>query len=229
MRSSVRSLILGSLCLVSLLVASQAAAKPAHKKPAAAEPAAAEAPAADEPAGAEPAAPETETQKQFKAIQWTHGPSKVNIAGHADLQIPEGFSYTGSSGAQKLLELMHNPTSGTELGILTDKELEMFVLFEFDDIGYVKDADKEKLDADDILKSIKEGNENANEARKEKGWPPDHHHRLAHGAVLQPRDEQPRVVHPGREPGAHDRELQHAHPRPAGRDEREPDGRPATS
>jgi uncharacterized membrane-anchored protein len=159
-----------------LLIASQAVAKPAHKKPAAAEPAQGK----DEPAAAdesgqgkdEPAAPETESQKQFKQIQWTQGPAKVNIGGHADMQVPAGFAYTGSSGAQKLLELMHNPTSGTELGILTDKELEMFVLFEFDDIGYVKDADKEKLDADDILKSIREGNENANEARKEKGWPP---------------------------------------------------------
>jgi uncharacterized membrane-anchored protein len=169
-----RSSIFVSLGLVSLLVASQAAATQGHKKRAAAEPAAAEPAAAGEPAQGndEPAAPETETQKQFKAIQWTHGPAKVNIGGHADLQVPEGFAYTGSSGAQKLLELMHNPTSGTELGILTDKDLEMFVLFEFDDIGYVKDADKEKLDANDILKSIREGNENANEARKEKGWPP---------------------------------------------------------
>jgi uncharacterized membrane-anchored protein len=165
-------MIWGSVCVGSLLVASQAAAKPAHTKPAPAEPAAAAEPAADEPAAAEPAEPETETQKQFKSIQWTQGPAKVNIGGHADLQVPAGYAYTGASGSQKLMELMHNPTSGTELGILTDKDLEMFVLFEFDDIGYVKDADKEKLDADDILKSIKEGNENANEARKEKGWPP---------------------------------------------------------
>ena len=66
---------------------------------------------------------------------------------------------------------MHNPTSGTELGILTDKDLDIFVLFEFEDIGYVKDAEKDKLDGDDILKSIREGNEASNEARKERGWP----------------------------------------------------------
>ena len=45
---------------------------------------------------------------------------------------------------------MHNPTSGSELGILTDKELDIIVLFKFQDVGYVKDADKEKLDADDL-------------------------------------------------------------------------------
>src|SRR4029077_10213928 len=58
-----------------------------------------------------------------------------------------------------------------ELGILTDTKLEMFVLFEFEDIGYVKDADKEKLDGGDLLKSIKEGNESSNEERKKRGWP----------------------------------------------------------
>ena len=152
-RSSSQLSIWGSFFVVSLLATAPAAA----------------APAAEEPAGAEPQA--SETAKQFKAIQWTQGPAKVGIGGHAEIQVPEGFAYTGASGAQKLLELMHNPTSGTELGILTDKDLDIFVLFEFEDIGYVKDAEKEKLDGDDILKSIREGNESSNEARKERGWP----------------------------------------------------------
>ena len=86
--------------------------------------------------------------------------------------MPEGYAYTGGSGARKLLELMHNPTDGSELGILTDEKLEMFILFEFEDIGYVKDADKEKLDGDEILKSLRAGNEESNKARKERGWAP---------------------------------------------------------
>jgi uncharacterized membrane-anchored protein len=147
-RSSIRLLILGSAYAVSLLAA---------------------APAAAQSAGAEP--PPSETQKQFQSIEWTQGPAKVGIGGHAEIQVPEGFAYTGATGAQKLLQLMHNPTSGTELGILTDKDLDIFVLFEFEDTGYVKDADKEKLDGDDILKSIRAGNESSNEARKERGWP----------------------------------------------------------
>jgi uncharacterized membrane-anchored protein len=160
-----RPSILGSVLVVSLLAAGPAAAKRVASK-ASPEPAA-------EPAS-ETAAPErplTESEKQFKSIQWTKGPAKVGIGGHAEIQVPEGFAYTGATGAQKLLDLMHNPTSGTELGILTDKDLEMFVLFEFEDIGYVKDAEKEKLDGDDILKSIREGNEASNEARKQRGWP----------------------------------------------------------
>jgi uncharacterized membrane-anchored protein len=143
------------------------AASPAFatKKP----PAAKEAPAEAEPADSKP---ETEADRAFKSIQWTKGPAKVGIAEHAEIQVPEGYAYTGASGAQKLLELMHNPTAGSELGILTDDKLESFLLFEFEDIGYVKDADKEKLDADDMLKSLRAGNEQANKARKERGWAP---------------------------------------------------------
>jgi uncharacterized membrane-anchored protein len=148
-----------------LLAAAPAFATKAKKAPAP--------PAEDAPAD-EAAAPkeESESQRAFKTIPWTKGPSKVGIGNHAEIQVPEGYAYTGASGAQKLLELMHNPTSGTELGILTDDKLEMFLLFEFEDIGYVKDAEKEKLDADEILKSLRAGNEESNKARKERGWAP---------------------------------------------------------
>jgi uncharacterized membrane-anchored protein len=164
------------VCAIGFLLAAAPAfatkAKKAHAPAAGAGPAK-EAPA--EEAQAEEAAPprqETEADRAFKAIQWTKGPAKVGIDNHAEIQVPEGYAYTGASGAQKLLELMHNPTSGTELGILTDEKLEMFLLFEFEDIGYVKDADKEKLDGDDILKSLRAGNEESNKARKERGWAP---------------------------------------------------------
>ena len=164
-RCQLRPSIIGSVVVVSLLAAGSAAAK----RPAKATPAPAAAEPATEPA--EPERPLTETEKQLQAIDWTKGPAKVGIGGHAELQVPEGFMYTGASGAQKLMELLHNPTSGTELGILSDRNLDILVMFKFQDIGYVKDADKEKLDADDILKSIREGTEASNEVRKERGWP----------------------------------------------------------
>ena len=168
MYPSVRSSMLGSAFVVTLLAAAPAAAAPAAAEPAAAEP--------------QP----SETQKQFQAIQWTQGPAKVGIGGHAEIQVPEGFAYTGASGAQKLLELMHNPTSGTELGILTDKDLDIFVLFEFEDIGYVKDAEKEKLDGDDILKSITGRERIVQRGAQGARLAGDHDRRLAHAPVLQP-------------------------------------------
>lgn len=113
-----------------------------------------------------------ERQKAFDSIKWTLGPGKAGLGTEAELQIPAGLKFTGREGTQKMLELMRNPSDGSDLGMLTTEDLAWFVLFDFSDIGYVKDADKEKLDATEMLTSIREGNEQANEARKERGWPP---------------------------------------------------------
>jgi len=169
-----RSSTWASAFVVCLLAAGPAFAKHAGPKKGAAKPEAA-APEAEEPAAADEP-PLTEAQikfvKELRTIEWTPGPAKVGIADHAEIQIPEGFRYTSSRGAQKLLELWQNPTNGKELGIIASQDLEITILFEFSDDGYIKDADKEKLDATAILNDLKEGNDAANETRKERGWPP---------------------------------------------------------
>ena len=49
-----------------------------------------------------------------------------------------------------------------------------FAIFEFDESGYVKDDEKDKLDADAMLQSIQKGTEESNKIRETKGWPPFH-------------------------------------------------------
>src|SRR6266487_1015491 len=107
-------------------------------------------------------------------INWTKGPAKAELKSLAQVQVPDGFLFTGAKGTQKLLEKMGNPTSGSELGFLAPTSLVWFVVFEFADVGYVKDDDKDKLDADKLLKSIKEGTEAANKYREKMGAAPLH-------------------------------------------------------
>src|SRR5882724_11012654 len=99
-------------------------------------------------------------------INWTKGPAKAELKSLAEVQVPEGFMFTGAKGTQKLLEAMGNPTSGSELGFLAPTSLVWFVVFEFAEVGFVKDDDKDKLDADKLLKSIKAGTEAANKYRE---------------------------------------------------------------
>src|SRR2546428_11305562 len=70
------------------------------------------------------------------------------------------------------MELNQNPTSGEELGVMlpTDSSASWFAIFEFEPNGYVKDDEKNHLDADKILASIRAGNDRANEERKKRGW-----------------------------------------------------------
>lgn len=77
-------------------------------------------------------------------IKWIKGPTTAKLGTIAEIDVPEGCLVADGEGARKFLELTHNPTSGAELGIVvpqSEKET-WFVLFEFSDVGYVKDDDK---------------------------------------------------------------------------------------
>lgn len=153
--------LLSLVCALSLplLAPAESAAKPAPAAKAEAE------------AEAEPKAAESPESKILNSLKWTVGPGKAAIGKQAQIEIPEGTRLTDGNGTRKMLEMMHNPTGSHELGLLTNDQLDWFVIFEFEDIGYVKDADKEKLDGNAILESLREGNEIANEERTKRGWP----------------------------------------------------------
>lgn len=106
-------------------------------------------------------------------IRWQSGPSVGSLGDIAQITVPEGFRFTGQAGTRTFLELTQNPTNGSELGILLPESVEAgrwFVVFDFNAIGYVKDDEKDKLDADDMISSIRQGTEAANEERKRRGW-----------------------------------------------------------
>jgi len=122
----------------------------------------------------------TENQTDQKpAIDWQKGPLKASLGGLADINIPAGFLFTDRKGTQKLLELTQNIPNGKEVGAIIpvtrgeDQKI-WFVIFEFNEVGFVRDDEKGKIDADGLLKSIQEGTEEGNEVRKEKGWPAFH-------------------------------------------------------
>ncbi|MGE3182757.1 MAG: DUF2167 domain-containing protein [Phycisphaerae bacterium] len=123
---------------------------------------------------AEPAANDMPADPQAflkEFASWQEGPGKGSIGGIAEIDIPAGFWFTGSSGTQKVMELFQNPVTGNELGMIGPAGLDWFVVFEFNDIGYVKDDDRESLDADALMKSMKAGNKEGNKQRESQGWP----------------------------------------------------------
>ena len=107
-------------------------------------------------------------------IEWTEGPTVGRLGDVAQIQVPAGYQFSGASGAQRFLELTENVPSGRELGILIpdveDDTQFWFVIFEFDESGYVKDEDRDELDADELLATLQRGNDAANEIRRERGW-----------------------------------------------------------
>lgn len=115
-------------------------------------------------AGGDTAAEEPHPLSQ---LGWIVGPTEVEVGQHAKLSVPEGYLFLHPGETAKFQELIENPTSGRESLIAPD-DLRWFGLFEFDDIGFVKDD--EEIDAEALLDSIKEGTQAGNRERRERGW-----------------------------------------------------------
>ena len=113
---------------------------------------------------------EAKAQDAFnKQIGLKDGPLSGDM-GLAQINVPAGFVFTDGAGAKKWAQLTTNPVSGKEIGLVGAPDGSL-VLFEFDDVGFVKDDEKDDLKADDLLKDIKAGTASFNEERSKAGVP----------------------------------------------------------
>jgi uncharacterized membrane-anchored protein len=114
----------------------------------------------------------------FSKIPWQTGPILGDLGKQAQVAVPDNCVFTGEEGTREFMELTENPVNGDEVGTVLCKLLDAsgktestwFAVFEFDESGFVKDDEKESLDADAILASLKQGNEHGNRERKQRGW-----------------------------------------------------------
>lgn len=120
------------------------------------------------PGGAEMQKMREEMIKKIEDFGWKRD-GTAPLGSEAQVQIPAGYRFTSSSGTQKMLELFGNIPSHSELGMLTTEGLGPWIIFEFKNVGFVKDDDKDSLDADGLLTTLKEGQEMGNEQRRKLG------------------------------------------------------------
>jgi|SRR5712671_137032 len=105
---------------------------------------------------------------QIRNLGWKVGPSDGKIAGRATIVIPAKYAFLGAADTSKFLTLMRN-LPRTDSYTFAPQDLSWFSIFDFEDTGYIKDD--EKIDADAVLQSLKEGNASGNEERKKRGYP----------------------------------------------------------
>lgn len=119
-------------------------------------------------------------QQLFESIKWQDGPDTARIGTESQVVVPPNCRFTGQEGTHTFLQLTENPASERDLALMLcstgeesaneDESSTWFVVFSFDDSGYVEDSDAKDLDADAILKSLRDGNEQANTERQSRGW-----------------------------------------------------------
>jgi uncharacterized membrane-anchored protein len=102
------------------------------------------------------------------------GPATIPLGSKlATMQLPTGYVFIGKEKTKKLLE-EQGSVGDNALGMIVPvKDPNSFwVLCRYEDCGYVKDDDAEKLNADEILQTYKEGTAEQNEDRKRLNLPP---------------------------------------------------------
>lgn len=104
----------------------------------------------------------------IQKLPWKQGPAKIDLGANASLDVPQGYAVLGPDDTRRLEELLHNPPSDQPTYTLSPTDGRYVAYFSYDDTGYVKDD--EKIDADSLLDSFKQGTEQANEERRKRGW-----------------------------------------------------------
>lgn len=113
------------------------------------------------------------------SLNFQHG--KIPIKDVATLNIPSGYKFIPADKAEMIVtELWGNPKSDNVLGMIVSENYTIIdtnswaFVVTYDESGYVKDEDADKIDYDDMLKKIQEEEKENNAARVKEGYPPIH-------------------------------------------------------
>ncbi|WP_205517021.1 DUF2167 domain-containing protein [Paenibacillus sp. SYP-B3998] len=100
---------------------------------------------------------------------WIEGGTKVSLKQVATVDLDPSLVFLDAENTMKMSRDNNQKPRGNELGSIfsADEKEQWSVIFRYEDTGYIKDADKEKIDPKAILKSYKEGTEEANKERTE--------------------------------------------------------------
>jgi uncharacterized membrane-anchored protein len=130
-------------------------------------------PAPSDTAAAAPSAPapESPADEERGESAWQAGPAHIDLGHDVSVDLPGAYALLPKEPAAKALEANGSLYNENLLGIIAgaDHSTEWFAVLRYDEEGYVKDD--EKVDAAELLSSLKEGTETANEERKKRGFP----------------------------------------------------------
>jgi uncharacterized membrane-anchored protein len=118
---------------------------------------------------------EAAVQQAFDAARAAakHGPQDIALMDQAVLKLPVGHVFVPQPQAGALLNAMGNPGKDERLqGVVFPEDPgRWFVTVRHEPSGYVRDDDAKDWNADELLKSYREGTEAANEERARMGVP----------------------------------------------------------
>ena len=115
---------------------------------------------------AAPASNPPESAQKISDLAWHEGPATAAIGKNAVLKVSENIIFVDEANSRRFLELTGNlPSSG--VNIIYNTKDGWWAAFSYEDTGHIKDD--ETIDADALLKNLREGDESSNKERKRLG------------------------------------------------------------
>jgi uncharacterized membrane-anchored protein len=108
-----------------------------------------------------------EAEQQLKELPWMKAGATGDLDGKAHFKVSESYTFLASADTDKFLKLNGNPPPGNAVTIAPTKG-NWFGILTFAPEGYVKDD--EKIDADALLKSLRDNNEAGNTEKQKQGY-----------------------------------------------------------
>lgn len=102
-------------------------------------------------------------------LNWIEGGKKVDLGNVAEVDLDRSLLFLDAANTEKVKKMNHDVPSGNEIGSIfpKDENQSWDVVFEYHEVGHIKDDEKEDIDADAILDSYKKGTEERNKERAE--------------------------------------------------------------
>lgn len=99
---------------------------------------------------------------------WIEGGTTVDLGNIASVELDPDFVFLNGEDTKNMAIEIGDPVSGNEVGSIypMDENETWAVFFDYEETGHIKDDEKEKIDAKAILKSYKDGAEEANKERE---------------------------------------------------------------
>jgi uncharacterized membrane-anchored protein len=108
-------------------------------------------------------------RKQLDALPWQVAPAVGSIGTLARISLTKDLRFLDASNSSKFIELMGNPARANSYVLAPRSSIDWFAVFSFDSTGYIRDD--EKLNPDDLLRTLKEQNAKGIEERKRLNLP----------------------------------------------------------
>nr|WP_172370749.1 DUF2167 domain-containing protein [Sporosarcina jiandibaonis] len=100
--------------------------------------------------------------------EWIEGGTSVDLGDIVSIDLDPEFVFLDAENTKQMSMDYGDPVSGYEIGSIfpMDESQTWAVFFDYEETGHIKDDEKEKIDAKALLKSYKDGAEDANKDRQ---------------------------------------------------------------